>query len=131
MALRNHYMLGFSVAALAVAAYGASGGFESDPDTAETADRPVPASVSSPTPGPAAATNPRPLVVTYFLVGSEEHRALLHGVEDQLTYREYLSQAALEVLVVQTPAEETEALRIIDDARTSYPFTRFLVVDLR
>jgi hypothetical protein len=128
MALRNHYMFGFSVAALAVAAYGASGGFESDPDTAATA---VPASVNSPPPAPAATSNPRPLVVTYFLVGSEEHRSLLHGVEDQLTYREYLSQAALEVLVVKTPAEETEALRIIDDARTSYPFTRFLVVDLR
>jgi hypothetical protein len=52
-------------------------------------------------------------------------------VEDQLTYREYLSQAALEVLVVQTPAEETQAMRTIDEARTSQPFTRFLVEDLR
>jgi hypothetical protein len=130
-------MLGLSAAALSVAAYGALGGFEHATDTPVTTGTPASASTNrqaaapSPAPQPAINPNTRPLVVTYFLVGSEEHRALLHGVEDQLTYREYLSQAALEVLVVQTPAEETQALRIIDEARTSQPFTRFLVEDLR
>ena len=124
-------MLGVSAAALSVAAYGALGGFERAQDTPVTIGTPASVSTNSQPSQSASGSNPRQLVVTYFLVGSEEHRALLHGVEDQLTYREYLSQAALEVLVVQTPAEETQALSIIDDARTSHPFTRFVVEDLR
>jgi hypothetical protein len=124
-------MLGLSAAALSVAAYGALGGFERDTDTAVTTSSPASASTTSQPSQSVSGSNPRPLVVTYFLVGSEEHRGLLHGVEDHLTYREYLSQAALEVLVVRTPAEETQALRIIDDARASQPSTRFVVEDLR
>jgi hypothetical protein len=124
-------MLGLSAAVLSVAAYGALGGFERATDTPDGTGIPASASTNSQPAQPAVTLNTRPLVVTYFLVGSEGHRALLHGVEDQLTYREYLSQAALEVLVVQTPEEETQALRIIEEARTSHPFTRFLVEDLR
>jgi hypothetical protein len=126
LAVRSYYLHAFTAVALAIAGAAGLGAFEDGPDRP-----PEQVAAPPPVPQPAVSPNTRPLVVTYFLVGSEEHRALLHGVEDQLTYREYLSQAALEVLVVQTPGEETQALRIIDEARTSHPFTRFLVEDLR
>jgi hypothetical protein len=121
-------MLGFSVAALAVAAYGASGSFERDADTAAPADSPAPGSVNRP---PATGSMPAQLVVTFFLVDSEPARARLHVLEDSLVNREFLRQAALEVLVAGTPEEEVSALRTIEEARQRSPTVRFLVEDLR
>jgi hypothetical protein len=124
--LRPLSLHAFTAVAPAIAGAARLGAFEGDPGRPlEQGATPAPASQ------PAVSPSTRPLLITCYLVCSEERRALLHAVEDQLTYREYLSQAALEVLVVRTPAEEAQALRIIDEARSIYPFTRFAVEDLR
>jgi hypothetical protein len=121
-------MLGFSVTALTVAAYGAFGGFERDADTSATQGSPTPAAVNGP---PAPGSTPAQLVVTFFLVDSEPARARLYVLEDSLVNREFLRQAALEVLVAGTPEEEVSALRTIEEARQRLPTVQFVVQDLR
>jgi hypothetical protein len=69
--------------------------------------------------------------VTYFLVDSPEDVDAVNAAESQMVQREWLSKAAIEVLLARTPEEEEEAMRLVEEARRRAPAARVVVEDLR
>ena len=130
-ALRDYYMVALSAAVIALFAAAGLGAF--DPRVP-----PKPALTQAQTPlapaagfvSPAAASTPTVFSITYFIVGSEQERELMHNVGDQMVFREWLRKSSYEVLVASSPLEEAAAYRIINDAKASSG-AEFHVVDLR
>ena len=128
-AVRANYMFGFSAAALVVAAAAGVGGLGSlGVETKGKAPPSQPVAVIS---APAPSGPAQPLAMYYLLVSSEEQAAVFAGVENTIVNREALWAFAFEVLVVRTPDEEREALRVVEEARRRAPGVRLTVEDLR
>jgi hypothetical protein len=118
---RGNYMLGVSIVVLAVAALIGLGLIATGDNSSTPAPQAFAATRVPGTPTPltvhlAPATSSR-LTVTYYLVGSEDARATLDTVEDDLIFREVLTMHTFEVLVVTNAADEAAAQREIAAAR--------------
>jgi hypothetical protein len=72
-----------------------------------------------------------PVLLTYYLVSSEEQQALMYAAENQMWNREYLQKSKLEVIVARNLEEEEAAYREIAAARVRSSLTRVVVEDLR
>jgi hypothetical protein len=133
-AFRSHYLLGVTVAVVAIAAAAGLGVF--DPDEGR---RDVPAAGVFVAPagtlpaGPNRSTPQGPpfLTVTYVFVSSEDERAVWNDVETTINQRELLSKLALEVLVVTNSDEAAAAYEMIDAIRARYPWNEYVIQDLR
>lgn len=128
-AVRSHYMFAVSIVVFAIAAAAGLGYF--DPDVAEE-DTPsqAPPSVERPPAAP-ANTSVEGLTVTYLLVASEAERAAWDSVETAMNHRGFLTRYAVEVLVVTNEAQTMDALMLVDDLRSRYPWNQYVVEDLR
>ncbi len=133
---RRHYMLSFTAIALAVAGAGAMGYFDhpasnSEPPSQAVAPTRTPAPTISPTPDANATVEP--LTVTYYLVDNEQDMRALELYEDGLVFREILEKEAIEVLLIRNQAEQAEADRVLEAAKTRLEKIGFILVvqDLR
>jgi hypothetical protein len=125
--LAVHYAFGASFILLVTAAAVALGAFGwTDGPSHRVASPAVTATPADPT---HAATSP--LTLTYFVVSSEEYRAALDSVENQLVHREWLGRSLYEVLVVSSADDFQRALQEVEAARLRLPSTRVLIEDLR
>ena len=135
---RRHYMFGFTLVALVLAAAGALGYFDRESgrpsrEVVQQAPRPTI------TPFPTVSSTPdaffplEPLTVTYYLVDNEGDLDALRELENQIIYREILEKDAIEILLVRTEAEEAEAFRVLEEAETLAEESGFILVvqDLR
>lgn len=133
--VRRHYMVSFTLAALALAAAGAAGLLESGGDEPQTAERRQAPPTRTPVPfdTPDPSITPSPLTVTYYLVDSEEDLRAYQGLEDEIIFREILETDDVEVLLVRDTEEEAEAKRVIERAQRLAQESGFILVirDLR
>lgn len=130
---RRQYLLPFTVAALVIAAALGMGLLsdegESRPRDAVAAAATTTATATLPTPPPAYGT-PIPRSVTFFLVSTDEQVAIMNGYEFERF--DWLNRFRQVVLIVNSPADEAEAQRQIEEA-ADYPLENFTVevIDLR
>jgi hypothetical protein len=71
------------------------------------------------------------LVMTYYIVDSQEMMDSLNATKTELRHREWLEKSAFEVMLVRNSAEQVEAQKAIDDARERCVCAEFHVEDLR
>jgi hypothetical protein len=129
-------MLGFTTIAIVVAGAGALGYFDSDVRPPES---PRQAAAPTRTPAPTisltqlAAYPVEPLTVTYYLVDNERDLNALENVEDGIIFREILEKDAIEILLIRNDSEQTEADRVLDEAKALAEASGFILVvqDLR
>jgi len=69
--------------------------------------------------------------MTYYIVDSQAMMDSFNMMKTELRHREWLEKSAFEVLLVQTPAQQVEAQKAIDDARERCTCAEFHVEDLR
>jgi hypothetical protein len=116
--VRRHYMVGFSIVALVVAGAAAVGYFDVTDDTRVLAERRQPA-IPTPIPyvTPAVVIPTDPLIVTFVIVDSEDHLAVMDSFENGLIWREVLRHGTFETLLVASPEDEAQAQKIIAATR--------------
>ena len=130
---RKHYMVSFTVIALAIAGAGALGYF--DGDEGESQPRAL-AVAPTRTPAPTISLTPdaiypiEPLTVTYYLVDNEEDLRAYQWLEDGMIFREILEKDAIEVLLVRNEEEQVEAERILEEAEALAEESGFILVVL-
>jgi hypothetical protein len=131
-AARHHYMVAFSAALLLLAGAASLGAFSPHEDELQLDHRviavaPRPLAPAVPISAPSA---PR-LVMTYYIVDSQEMMDSFNTMKTELNHREWLQKSAFEVLLVRGPAEQVQAQKAIDDARERCVCAEFHVEDLR
>jgi hypothetical protein len=118
--VRTQYLMSFPLLALIVAGAGALGAFDAK---AQPAPRPVDPASYIPTPivfsTPVGYIPTDPLLVTFVLVDTPEHAAVLAGFENGLIWREILAYGRFEVLLVEDAEQEAAAFRRIAAARVA------------
>ena len=131
-AARHHYMVAVTAVLLLLAGAASLGAF-SKADAELDLDRRVIAVAPRPM-APAIPVNvqraPR-LVMTYYIVDSQEMMDSFNTMKTELRHREWLEKSAFEVLLVRNSAEQVEAQKAIDDARERCVCAEFHVEDLR
>ena len=114
---RTQWLMSFPLLALIVAGAAALGAF--DPRPQQPPQR-VDAASYIPTPivfsTPMGYIPTQELVVTFILVSRPEEAAALDSFENGLIWREILQYGTIEILLVRSEAEETEAVRRIAEA---------------
>src|SRR4051812_23252399 len=132
-AARHHYMLVFSAALLLLAAAASMGAFHKDEPELQLERRVIAVAPQRPM-APVLPVNapqaPR-LVMTYYIVDSQQMMDSLNTMKTELRHREWLEKSAFEVMLVRSPAEQVEAQKAIDDARERCVCAEFHVEDLR
>jgi hypothetical protein len=125
---RQSYMLFFTLAALVVALAAGSGVFAGE---AKQASVPAPAPTVALVMTPTFDPNAPPLVITYFLVDTEDYQKALVATEGNLIFREILRSYDQEVLLVRDADEERAAYAAIEEAKARAIGARVVVNDLR
>src|SRR5262245_4376660 len=95
-AARHHYMVAFSAALLVVAGAASLGAFRADERELQLERRVVAVAPQPVAPAPAVPVNaPRParLVMTYYIVDSQEMMDSLNAVKVELRHREWLEKS--------------------------------------
>lgn len=125
-------MASFTLVVLVIAGAGALGYFDADAEPPRQAVR-APTATPGPIPTPGTFAVPDPITLTFVLVSTEEHQAVLDAIESGFVWREILQSGTIDVLLVRNPAEEAEAMRKIEAAREVSERSGFVVVvqDLR
>jgi hypothetical protein len=130
---RHNYMFAFSAALLMLAGAASLGAFHDDQPSLRL-DRRVIAVAPRYTDAPMAPSRPVAsprLVMTYYIVDTQEMMDSLNSIKSELRHREWLERNAFEVMLVRNGAEQVEAQRAIDDARVRCVCAEFHVQDLR
>jgi hypothetical protein len=130
-ALRHHYMFGVTAVLLLLAGAGSLGAF-SKADAELQLERRVIAVAPEQPPAPAVSAPRQPrLVMTYYIVDTQEMLDSFNMIKVELRHREWLEKSAFEVLLVRTPDDEAQARVAIEDARRRCVCAGFFVEDLR
>jgi len=126
-------MLAFTAALLLLAGAASLGAFHRDEPELQLERRVIAVAPQRPM-APVVTVNvpqaPR-LVMTYYIVDSQEMMDSFNTMKTELRHREWLEKSAFEVMLVRNPAEQVEAQKAIDDARERCVCAEFHVEDLR
>ena len=122
---RHNYMLGVTLVILGAVGAASLGAF-GDNNRPTIAALPTPAPYVPQASGPAYGKE-----LTFFLVNADWQEIAITGVEDGLTYREFLVTSEWEVLMIRTPEQEQTAFQAIDEARANPLYDRVIVHDFR
>jgi len=129
-AARHHYMFGFTAVLLLLAGGASLGAFDRTEPELQLGRRVV--AIAPPQPVTRVdAPQPPKLVMTYYVVGTQEMVDSFNMAKTELRHREWLEKSAFEVLLVRTPEEQAAAFRAIEDARERCVCLEFRVEDLR
>jgi hypothetical protein len=133
-AARHHYMVAFTGALLLVAGAASLGAFSQPEQDLQLERRVIAVKPQPPITAPIVSVNapraPR-LVMTYYIVNSQEMMDSFNTMKTELRHREWLEKSAYEVLLVRTPEDEASAFRAIQEARERCVCAEFHVEDLR
>lgn len=132
-AARHHYMLAFSAALLVLAGAAGMGAFKHDEQELQLDRRVIAVAPKHPVAPivPSRQLSTPRLVMTYYIVDTQEMMDSFNAMKLELRQREVLAKNAFEVLLVRTPAEQVEVQKAIDDARERCVCAGFHVEDLR
>lgn len=126
-------MLAFSAALLILAGAASIGAFNHDERELQLERRVIAVAPQRPMAPilPVGAPQAPRLVMTYYIVDTQEMMDSFNMMKTELRHREWLEKYAFEVLLVRGPAEQVEAQKAIDDARERCVCAEFHVEDLR
>jgi hypothetical protein len=126
-------MLAFSTALLLLAGAASLGAFSSEAPELQLERRIIAVAPREPMApiAPSRQVSTPKLVMTYYLVDTQQMMDSFNTMKTELHHREWLQRSAFEVLLVRTPEEEGMAFEAIEKARQHCVCAEFLVEDFR